>query len=409
MTITQPGARPETPAGTGTRSRLPSLTGLRAVAGLSVFITHGLALGLFTDPAVMVEYIRYGANAGMFGLSFFFVLTGFVVTWTASSKDSAWQFWRRRFFKLFPNHVVVYAIIIALWIPTGVPIKAVEALAGLLLVSAWFPSESFLFNNLNGPMWSANIDVLAYAAFPLLYVLVKKIRPNRLWAWAVGVTALSALVPVVANAFLPDQPPSLVAPEVSWPQHWFGFYFPLTRALEFVVGIIMARIVLTGRWIGLGALPASLLTIGFYLATLDVPVFYGYTFVPLIPMALLIPAFAVADVRGRRTLANGKLMVWLGDRMYAFFVIHVTVMFMVHASFSGENGVVGMYTRTTFDLGTGILVLISTYLVCLVLASILYALVEQPVMRRWSRPRRRDHRQEGLTGPMPGAAGERTS
>ncbi|SBT46712.1 acyltransferase family protein [Micromonospora narathiwatensis] len=409
MTITQPGARPESPPGLGERSRLPSLTGLRALAGLSVFITHGIALGLFTDPNVILNYIHYGANAGMFGLGFFFVLTGFVVTWTASSKDSARQFWRRRFFKLFPNHVVVYAIILALWIPTGVPIKALEALAGLFLVTSWFPSESFLFNNLNGPMWSANIDVLAYAAFPLLYFLVKKIAPSRLWAWAIGVTALSALVPVIANAFLPDHPPSMVAPEVSWPRHWFGFYFPLTRALEFVVGILMARIVLTGRWIGLRALPASLLAVGTYLVTLDVPIFYGYTFVPLIPMALLIPAFATADVRGQRTLVNSRLMVWLGERMYAFFVIHVTVLFMVHAAFSGENGVVGMYDRVTFDLGTGILVLIATYLVCLVLASILYAVVEQPIMRRWARPRRRGEPNGGVVGPLPGTAGGRTT
>ncbi|MFI7024153.1 acyltransferase family protein [Micromonospora sp. NPDC049900] len=401
MTITQPGVRPEVPPGIG-GSRLPSLTGLRALAGLSVFITHGLALGLFTDPEVMLDYIHYGANAGMFGLAFFFVLTGFVVTWTASSTDSARAFWRRRFFKLFPNHVVVYAVILLLLIPTGASIQAVEATAGLFLISSWFPSEAFLFGNLNGPMWSANIDVLAYAAFPFLYVLVKKISPSRLWAWAIGVTALAALVPVIAGNLLPDHPPSMVAPEVSWPQHWFGFYFPLTRALEFVVGIIMARIVLTGRWIGLRALPASLLTLGFYLVTLDVPVFYGYTFVPLIPMALLIPAFAMADVRGRRTLVNSRLMVWMGDRMYAFFVIHITVMFMVHAAFTGENGVTGMYSRATFGLGTGIVVLVATYLLCLVLASVLYELVEQPAMRRWSRPRRRV---DVAVRPQPDAAG----
>ncbi|GIJ22975.1 acyltransferase family protein [Micromonospora lutea] len=404
MTITQPGARPESPPGIG-GTRLPSLTGLRALAGLSVFFTHGLALGLFTDPQVMLNYVQYGANAGMFGLAYFFVLTGFVVTWMASSTDNARSFWRRRFFKLFPNHVVVYAILLVLLIPTGAPIKAAEALAGLFLISSWFPTESFLFGNLNGPMWSANIDVLAYAAFPLLYVLVKKISPSRLWAWAIGVTAVAALIPVFANAFLPDHPPSMVAPEVSWPQHWFGFYFPLTRALEFVVGIIMARIVLTGRWIGLRALPAALLTVGAYLVTLDVPIFYGYTFVPLIPMALLIPAFAMADVHGRRTLMNSSLMVWLGDRMYAFFVIHITVMFMVHAAFSGENGVSGMYSRVTFDLGTGIAVLVATYLLCLVLASILYALVEQPAMRRWSRPRRGVDRPVRPAQPLPDATG----
>lgn len=367
--------------------RLPSLTGMRALAGLSVFVTHALALGIWADPMMMLKHIHYGGNAGMFGLGFFFVLTGFVVTWTASSKDTARRFWRRRFFKLFPNHVLVYFIILALWIPTDVPVKFWEFLAGLLLVSAWFPGDTFLYYNLNGPMWSANIDVIAYAAFPFLYMLIKKIPPRLLWHSAVGVVVLAAVIPAIGNMTLPDHPPSLVSPDISWPRQWFAFYFPLTRSLEFVVGIIMARIVLTGQWIRLGALPAALLTFGTYLATLKVPIFHGYTVIPTITMALLIPAMAMADVKGRRTFVNSKPMVWLGERMYAFFVIHINVMFSVHALFNQEWGVAGTYTRKSFGTGTAILVLIGLYLLCLLLASILYALVERPAMRRWSRPK----------------------
>ncbi|MBM2620099.1 acyltransferase [Actinoplanes sp. LDG1-06] len=376
------------PIGTETPgNRLPSLTGMRVLAGMGVFATHIIALGLFADPAAFMTYIHYAANLGVFGVGFFFVLTGFVVTWTASESDTAARFWRRRFFKLVPNHVVFYLVILLLWLPTEVPIKTLKALAGLFLVTAWFPDQDTLFSNLNGPMWSANIDVFAYLIFPVLYVLVKKIKPGHLWGWAIGVVALSALVPLVAHQWLPTTPPSFTAPEISFPQHWFGFYFPLTRSLEFVVGILMARIVLTGKWIGITALPASLLTAGVYLATLDRPIFHGWTVIPLIPIAILIPALAVSDMRGRRTLVNGRFMVWLGDRMYAFFVSHITVLFMVHAAFNGENGVVGMYTQRQFPTWAAILVIIAFYVICVVVAEILYVTVERPAMRRWSRPR----------------------
>ncbi|GAA3944609.1 acyltransferase family protein [Actinoplanes auranticolor] len=375
------------PAG-GPGERLPSLTGMRVLAGFGVFSTHIIALGLFADPMAMMSYIHYAANSGVFGVGFFFVLTGFVVTWTAATGDTAGKFWRRRFFKLIPNHIVVYLIILALWLPTEVPINTLAAIAGFFLVTAWSPSQDVLFGNLNGPMWSANIDVLAYAIFPLLYFLIKKIRPNRLWAWAVAMVALAALVPLVAHNFLPGGPPSLTAPDISWPQHWFGFYFPLTRAIEFVLGILMARILLTGRWIGITALPAALLTAGVYLATLDVPIFHGYTVIPLVPIAILIPAMAYSDMLGHRTLVNSRFMVWLGDRMYAFFVTHITVLFMAHAALNGENGVVGMYTQKQFGTGTVVLVVAALYVLCVLVAQLLFVTVERPAMRRWSRSRK---------------------
>lgn len=378
-----------TQLGDGAGSRLPSLTGMRVLAGLAVFTTHGLALGLFSDFNAFLTYVRYGANAGVFGIGFFFVLTGFVVTWTASSTDTARQFWRRRFFKIMPNHVVFYAIILALWIPTGYPLKLVEGLFGLFLISAWVPNESFFYFNLNGPMWSAGIDVLAYALFPLLYFLVKKIRPSRLWGWAIATMALSVVMAVVAENLMPDTPPSSVLPMLAWPKQWLGFYFPLTRLPEFVVGILMARIVQTGRWIGLGVLPATVILIGVYLSSVDFILVRGLVFVPLIPIALLIPAIAVCDIKGKRSFLNSRPMVWLGDRMYAFFVVHITVMFMIDGLFSGENGVTGAYERKSFGTGVAILILIGLYFACLLVSMLLFALVEDPVMRRWSRPRRR--------------------
>jgi peptidoglycan/LPS O-acetylase OafA/YrhL len=379
--------------------RLPSLTSMRTLAGLTVFITHGLALAIFASPIAMMNYVHFGANAGNFGLAFFFVLTGFVVTWTATPDDTARRFWRRRFFKIFPNHIVVSVILLVLWIIAGLPFQVLPVVTGLFLVNSWIPLESYNLGVLNGPMWSANIDVLAYAAFPLLYFLVKKIRPRHLWYWAVGCVLVVVLVPWFTNSFLPSAPADLVVPGVSWPRHWFAFYFPLTRAVEFVVGIIMARIVLTGRWVRIGVLPTVLLTIAVYLATLDIPIFFGYTFIPLVPIALLIPAIAVSDLNGRETILTSKPMVWLGDRMYAFFVVHINVILLIGGLLSGQWGLQGRFMRHQFGTGTGILLLILIYLVCLLVSSVLYALVERPMMRRFARPK--GDRPVGASGTRP--------
>lgn len=388
MTTAQDVAPPRR-AGLGALGeRLPSLTGMRALAGLSVFLTHAIALSAFADPEVSANYILYLANTGSFGVAFFFVLTGFVVTWSARPGDRAALFWRRRFFKLYPSHIVVSLIILILLLISGAPVEWLQALASFVLVQAWVPDVNYLLYAVNGPTWSLNIDVAAYAAFPLLYLLIRRIRPERLWWWAVGVMALAVVLPYLARVILPDSPPSLFSPTVSWPQHWFGFYFPITRLIEFVVGILMARIVLAGRWIGFGVAPAALLTLAVHLATLRVSIFDGYTFIPLIPIALLVAAVAASDVSGRRTILNSAAMVWLGERMYSFFLIHITVMFSVHALFSHEWGVSGFYHPKAFGTVQAFGLLIGLFLLCLVLASVLYALVERPVMRRWSRPRR---------------------
>jgi peptidoglycan/LPS O-acetylase OafA/YrhL len=40
------------------------------------------------------------------GVSFFFVLSGFVLTWSARPDDIATGFWRRRIARIYPVHLV---------------------------------------------------------------------------------------------------------------------------------------------------------------------------------------------------------------------------------------------------------------------------------------------------------------
>src|ERR1700743_685613 len=115
---TPPSAGPDhpaRPAGSGPRNkRVPPPPGVRFPAALLVFVYHSSLLiptiAVFGYTALGAHYATIAANAGALGVSFFFVLSGFVLTWTPArpnrAHDTPRAFWRRRFVKIYPNYVV---------------------------------------------------------------------------------------------------------------------------------------------------------------------------------------------------------------------------------------------------------------------------------------------------------------
>ncbi|MEV8636017.1 acyltransferase [Streptosporangium sp. NPDC051023] len=371
--------------------RLPSLTGLRVIAILFVFLTHGVALSVFADSAVEQRYsvlTGYG-HMGELAVSTFFVLSGFVLTWMAKPTDRARLFWRRRFVRVLPSHILIALASLGMFVLAGETIRVGPALANLFLVQTWFPDDSMIWYQLNGPTWGLSVEVACYAAFPLLYRVIIKIRPSRLWFWALAAAFVVLMLPLLTQP-LSGYAPGRVFPNQSWPQAWFLYFFPLPRSLEFVVGMILARIVKTRRWIGLGVLPATLLVAGVYMVLYLLPQEYGYAALYPLPMALLIGALATADLKGDATPLSSKPMVRLGDMSYAFYLLHIPVIFAVHAAFAGEwVGYANKYTREQWGTGVAILFIAGLYVLCWFLSWLLYTRVEVPIIRRWSMPRAR--------------------
>ncbi|MCI4061240.1 acyltransferase [Micromonospora sp. R77] len=372
-------------------SRLPSLTGLRFLAALLVFINHVQHLNVFADPAVQKGYVKAVENAGQMGVSFFFILSGFVLTWVARRDDTVGQFYRRRFFKIVPNHVVAYLASLALLLAAGVPLFAPEAVANFFLVQSWMPSSDYIVYSVNGVTWSLSVEVLFYVSFPLLILLVGRLSPRRLWSWFVGLAVLSVVVPLVVAQFLPSGPKSPFAGPESWPVLWISYFFPPMRLFEFVAGMILAKIVMAGRFPRIGALPMALLTVAAYVVSIvALPPFSAYyvAAIYLVPMGLLIAALAVADDEGRRTVTGTRPMVWLGEISYAFFLIHLFILFNTHAALGGQWAGWGGYQRKALSTPLAVLFVLAVLGLCVLLSWLLYALVERPMMRHFSRPRR---------------------
>ncbi|MEU3455883.1 acyltransferase [Micromonospora sp. NPDC006766] len=372
--------------------KLDSLTGLRFIAAFLVFVSHAQWLSVFTNNTLQNSYSSVAKNAGSIGVSFFFALSGFVLTWSARPGDRPLWFWRRRAVKVLPNHVVACVIAVVLLLAAGESIRVGSAVATLFLVHAWIPDPQFMATSINGVSWSLSVEVVLYLLFPLLLPLVNKIRENRLWhsLAAAGVAAL--LVPVVALTLLSGQPSPFFAPDITWPQLWFSHFFPIARGMEFLVGMIMARIVLSGRWTNVGIAPAAVLTGLAYAVALQLPTIYGFASLYPLPLSFLIAAVATADARDRRTWLNSRPMVWLGELSFAFFLLHPLVMFNLHAAMGGEwaGAGPGAYQPRSWSTPLALLFLLGALLTCVLLARLLYRFVEAPAMRRWASPRRRE-------------------
>jgi mycarose O-acyltransferase len=364
--------------------KLPSLTGLRFVAAFLVVLCH---VGTSLLPRVAPNQkpvIGLFHEFGAVGVSFFFILSGFVLTWVARGSDTRRQFWRRRFFKIFPNHVVALIAVCLLAIAAGHALSARDTTTTLVLVHAWIPDQQLLYNLWsNTPTWSLSCELLFYLSFPWLLALVRKIRPERLWLSFVVTYAVICAVPLVAGA-LPKSGGIQAGTGLHWLSLWFMTFFPPVRMLEFVLGMVLAQIVIHGRWIRLPLPVAIILPVIAMLAQGFVPLRFGFVMLTAVPLAFLIGAAATADITNRGSVLGRRTMVFLGEISYALFVVHWMV--VAYGWIGRTSPAWGGSPVTTSTWPTVLALAALTIAISIVLAWLLYTLVERPVMRRWSRP-----------------------
>ncbi|MFE6229082.1 MULTISPECIES: acyltransferase [unclassified Streptomyces] len=389
MTIQRPAPAPAPAAAAlpPRPGRLPSLTGLRFFAAFLVVLSH---VGVNLLPRVAPDEVfvmRLFYEAGAFGVSFFFILSGFVLTWVARDDDPVGRFWRRRFFKIYPNHLVTFLAALLLAAGAGHALTGRDAGATLLLVQTWIPDMKLQFNLWsNTPTWSLSCELLFYLSFPWLLRLLRRIPAARLWPAFFAVYAAIWAVPLVAS-WLPASGGIHPGTQQNWYSMWFMTFFPPVRMLEFVLGIVTALIVANGRWIRLPLPVALLFPLVPFVAEGKLPNELGFVALTALPLAFMIASAAASDVASPtgRTWLGSRTMVFLGEISFALYLVHwlVVVYGWIGRSSPALTGRPPAPATWPEVLGLAGL----TIAVSLVLAWLLYVLVERPAMRWWSRPR----------------------
>ncbi len=367
--------RPAPPAPAAARPTLPSLTGLRFVAALLVFGFHLHVFGVFR-PGPGASALRAVFGPGAVGVSFFFVLSGFVLAWSARPGDTAGRFLRRRFARVYPNHLATAVVAVGIAAVTGVGLSAAVIVPNLLLIQAWSPEPGVYFG-LNTVAWSLSCEAFFYALFPLLHRLVVRLPVRALWPAVAAALGSVWLVPLLT---LPLSQPH---------RYWAIWVLPLSRLPEFVAGMLLARVVRAGRWPGVDWRAVALVAAACYVAAAHLPTGLRLVAGTVVPLALLIPALAATDLAGRHTVVAGRTAVYLGELSFAFYLVHELVLRALAKLVGVGHGQLAGTGLSLAALGTAVAA-----------SALLHHLVELPGMRLLAGGRR-DERRPGAREAAP--------
>lgn len=199
-------------------NKLNALTGLRAIAAAMILIEHA---SVFKIP---------GATSGRLdhGVSFFFVLSGFILAYVYprfdGAKDVA-KFFAARISRIWPAYLVSLLLAaVALRMPANQFL-----LPNIFMVQGWIPSWPYYFSY-NAPSWSVSTEMFFYLAFP---ALIFRWERTWLWKWLAAGALVIFLIWLVGEMHLPRLSMSNEAT-----QHGVLYINPLARIFEFVSGMV---------------------------------------------------------------------------------------------------------------------------------------------------------------------------
>jgi peptidoglycan/LPS O-acetylase OafA/YrhL len=279
---------------------------------------------------------------GPLGVSLFFILSGFVLTYSSRPEDSARRFWSRRAAKILPGHTIAWiAAVFVVWSGVARPlgeagVTAWQDLLNLVLVHTFLPSPSGLAAG-NGVAWSLACEAFFYLLFPMLLPLVNAIGRRRL-PLAALVTALAAWVPATiawmcgAGGHAMD----VGLHEILRPPISYVYVCPPSRLPDFVLGMILARLhdhYPPGRPRVAAAVLALAAAIGICLV---LPAPFSVSALPLVPLALVIRLVAARDAQGLSSRLRGRALIRLGKWSYAFYLVHLTILAVLFHMWSGN-------------------------------------------------------------------------
>lgn len=330
---------------------LPRLTSLRFFAASGVFMYHLCRI----YPGMP---LKATSTVGYVGVAFFFVLSGFVLTWSTPIYNGveAKQFWIKRVARVYPSHLAM--MVIALLLPARpLPLTWVAVPPNALLVQSWFSPNDIAFG-VNAVSWSLSCEAFFYLCAPLLISVLNALKPlQRYLAAAAGAgVAWSIGLVLAANG-----------------ANVYAYHLPIVRIGEFIIGIALALALRDGvrlpfRSVCLAGVTTAVMVM-VCLRTGQVTTVSGILMVPA--FAWLIYACAQADLDGVRGVLRLKLLEHLGITSFAFYLVHELVLLNL-------KPLPWPHGSKLVNLATVIVL----WVICQAAAELLYRGVERPAQRR---------------------------
>ncbi len=365
------------------------LTGVRFIAAAWVMLYHyqpALAASGLLVP-VLHEFLRLGSV----GVDLFFALSGFILTHTYLTRlgprltgAGSLNFWWLRLARVYPVYFLMLNVAGLAALAEGVVtgegrrdwMTFPSYLQQVFMVQEWGPDPQ---RGWNFPAWSLSMEWLAYLFFPLLVLLLWRLR-DRFGPWALAGLAFLALTPLLYIGLTRDDDPFLVQ----------GWASTIRIATEFTAGSITylavrkwqdsltaAKAARALAWI----VPAAILVIAVVMGNIDALQWEGLPdeaprgYVVIIPLLILwLGALALSNGRPSKFLSTHTLVVG-GFISYSLYLVHIVWYGLWRAGMK----VVGIESGPLYLLSTLFLIAATVGL-----AYLMWHRVEEPA-REWMR------------------------
>jgi len=283
---------------------------------------------------------RQISSIGYVGVSFFFVLSGFILVYTYADRQiSAGEFWRARFARIYPAYLFSLLFTAPFFYYVAIKIKPAPiafmiwpqnhlVLSSLLvpsLLQSWIPGAALAWNP---PAWSLSDEAFFYLLFPVLIVWLAKKRSKTwvqmavlCWAVSLAMTLLYVWQKPDGFAFVDDNSLNL---------NWLTAlkFNPLVRFPEFLLGACCGFLFLRGTTQRKWATPLILVGLAYFAIMVAFAPRIPY---PILHDAALTPAF-VAIIYGLALRPNWtkileiKPLILLGEASYSFYLLHANLL-----------------------------------------------------------------------------------
>ncbi len=355
-------------------ARLNALTGLRCFAAINIVFFH------FSNPN-WFGWLAPVVNAGYASVSFFILLSGFVLAYNYAGRARSGEldrlrFWEARFTRLYP----IYLLSLLLsWHMVRTEYGAhthamfwTGMVLSPLLLQGWIPSIATF---LNTPAWTMSAEAFYYVLFPWLasWKRPERVQPHL---WKMAAVWFLGMVP--GALYIVFNPDGIAHPDRwSWGP-WLQVlkYTPMPHLASFVFGVMLANL---DEMIGRTSRLRLILGIFGFAATFGILELGARVPYAITHDGLLMPLFGciILGLAGNNRLAytlGWRPLVFVGEASYCLYLLHFNLWNLIH-----DTHVLDRLGLTRFDPWI-------SYVALIALAVAALHLVEKPaqrVLRTW--------------------------
>lgn len=374
----------------------PALTGVRALAAYLVFISHYD----YVAEAIFPQYINRFFHEFHIGVTVFFVLSGFLITYRYYNSfhlTGAWfrQYLKNRVARIYPMYFLLTTGAFVYYYFTHDPVITQNFHNPLLLygMNIFFVRGFFaqLWNTGIAQGWSLTVEECFYFSAPFIFYIAVKYK--KFYVQPIALTALGFLLVLIFRNV-----------------DWYGFFGNFTfmmlytflgRCFEFFVGIQLALLMLNkgfGRANRIKYTYIGFLLIFVFVAIMSrLPIPNGAVAGLQHPIGIILNNYFIAAAIAlffygllteqtvmKRVLAN-PFVELLGKASYIFYLIHLGYIYnYFHSWFDTLNDWAfnlydkwGVDWRSPFEFG--LLNLFYAFILLNVISIILFKFIEEPL------------------------------